>query len=143
MNITILRDYDPEVTEGVMTDDSTGKRLCYTLELPWKNNQHEISCIPEGKYRFHKFASPKFGHEVYRLENVPNRDFIDMHNGNTVLDIEGCILVGKERGTLTIPAGSHYNYVAVLHSKPTLDILLSLLGSEGTITITSENGEPQ
>ena len=25
--------------------------ICYTIELPWKNNQKSISCIPPGLYK--------------------------------------------------------------------------------------------
>ena len=50
INLLIIRD--------TFTDVSTlgqlflnGERFCDTLELPWKNNQRRISCIPEGEYK--------------------------------------------------------------------------------------------
>ena len=48
MELELLRTYDPEGTNGEL--GSGGKRICFTIELPWLHNQHNISCIPEGRY---------------------------------------------------------------------------------------------
>jgi hypothetical protein len=64
-----------------------------TLELPWKENKRNISCIPQGNYICQSYPSEHFG-DVFELLNVPNRDAILIHPGNTYSDTEGCILVG-------------------------------------------------
>lgn len=134
MNLRLIRDVsDPEVTEGALYGED-GKKICYTLELPWKENKQKISCIPEGIYNYQKIFSSKFGRWVYRIENVPDRDLIDIHNGNTILDIEGCILVGNKRGVLTVKGRV---YPAVLNSQDTLMKLLNVAGNQGLITITN------
>lgn len=66
-----------------------------SLELPWKNNQNYISCIPTGEYTAVKHISPKFG-ECFWLQDVPNRSEILIHKGNFHYDILGCILIGKD-----------------------------------------------
>lgn len=66
-----------------------------TLELPWKNNQVKVSCIPSGKYLVSPRVSEKFGNH-YILQNVPQRDLILIHSGNKISDTEGCILVGRD-----------------------------------------------
>lgn len=33
---------------------------CYTLELPWRDNQRNISCIPESEYSFWRISSWKY-----------------------------------------------------------------------------------
>jgi hypothetical protein len=66
-----------------------------TLELPWKDNQDYISCIPKGEYLCFKTKSPKHG-DVFQLKDVPDRDHILLHKGNSVNDTKGCILIGKE-----------------------------------------------
>lgn len=71
-----------------------GKELCKTLELPWKKNQRNSSCIPSGTYRVKKRYSAKYKHH-YHILNVPNRSYILIHHGNFYTDIRGCILVGK------------------------------------------------
>lgn len=71
-----------------------GKKICYTLELPWKMNQKNISCIPVGIYTCF------WRHDRYRIqcENIPcpegTRTAIQIHPGNSPADSHGCILVG-------------------------------------------------
>jgi hypothetical protein len=67
--------------------------ILHTLELPWKNNQRKISCVPKGTYKVVKRNSPKYGAHFHLLD-VANRDFILIHHGNYFTDILGCILVG-------------------------------------------------
>ncbi len=98
------------------------KELCKTLELPWRDNQKGISCIPAGEYKLSPYPSSRFG-EVYIVNDVPNREGILIHVGNTVDDIEGCILVGDSYGKLN-------GKKAVLNSKQTFKVLKELLGNE-------------
>lgn len=76
-----------------------GKTLCYTLEEPWRNNApgnphaETESCIPEGRYYCVPHNGARFKN-VWRLLNVPGREAILIHAGNTLKDTEGCILVG-------------------------------------------------
>lgn len=67
----------------------------WTLELPWLNNEKQISCIPIGKYVCKKKHHTRFGESVFEVVNVPNRDGIYFHIGNTVKDTHGCILLGS------------------------------------------------
>ena len=65
-----------------------------TLELPWKDNKEDVSCIPTGTYKYKKWFSPHFNRTVLRLENVPNRTNILIHPANYVSELRGCIAVG-------------------------------------------------
>lgn len=78
-------------TFGTLT--RAGKHLCYTLEEPDRNNERRVSCIPEGRYYCVPHSGARFKN-VWRLLNVPGRDAILIHAGNTIADTEGCILVG-------------------------------------------------
>lgn len=71
--------------------------LCYTLELPYRDNQQFRSCIPVGKYGLEARGSDKFG-KTYEVENVPTRTDIIFHRGNFPKDTKGCILVGDSKG---------------------------------------------
>lgn len=79
----------------------------HTLELPWRNNYKNISCIPKGEYNCEVRVSPRFG-LVYWIKEVPNRSFILIHSGNWAGDVSkglkshvnGCILLGLQKGTL-------------------------------------------
>ena len=74
-----------------------GERICDTLENPWVDNQRNISCIPEGVYPVRlrlprESATRDYLHLL--VQEVPNRDWILFHRGNTAKDTSGCILVG-------------------------------------------------
>ena len=74
-----------------------GERICDTLENPWVDNQSNISCIPEGVYPVRlrlprESATRDYLHLL--VQEVPNRDWILFHRGNTAKDTSGCILVG-------------------------------------------------
>jgi len=89
-----------------------GKFFCYTLELPWRDNQRQISCIPEGEYDCIWQRSPRFG-LTYQILNVPDRSRILIHSGNLSRHTYGCVLLGRKRGWLEYQQ-------AVLISKPTV-----------------------
>lgn len=71
-----------------------GKPLCLTLERPWDNNRPKTSCIPPGLYHCIPHSGAKFKH-VWELQDVPGRSAILIHAGNTIADIEGCLLIGR------------------------------------------------
>lgn len=50
--------------------------------------------VPAGTYVCQRRRSPKFGYEVFILEEVPGHDFIEIHSGNFNSDSDGCILLG-------------------------------------------------
>lgn len=75
---------------------SIGGQKFTTLELPWRDNQKMISCIPVGVYKCTKKHSPSRG-LVYSVLDVPDREHILIHVGNYPKDTNGCILVGMPR----------------------------------------------
>jgi hypothetical protein len=76
MELMLIRKYDKLGTNGTLYkgDDI----ICHTIELPWKENQKMISCIPEGRYEMVKRYNDKFKWH-FILMNVPNRAFILIH----------------------------------------------------------------
>jgi len=104
-------------TEGILVVDDFN---CKTLELPWRNNQPQISCIPAGEYNVEIRLSNKYG-RIYWVRKVPDRTYILIHSGNFAGDVSkgfkshvmGCILLGKKRGFLG-------GQVAVLNSRITV-----------------------
>src|SRR5579862_5908752 len=91
--ITIYREYPGHnCTPGYLAVND--QIIVYTLERPWADNQNNISSIPAGLYD----AFLRYDHDDHwRIEllNVPNRDHIEIHVGNTIDDTTGCILVGS------------------------------------------------
>lgn len=86
---------------GVLCVDGLPKFV--TLEDPWRDNEANISCIPEGVYRLLRCKSQKFG-ETFTVDNVPGRSLIRLHWGNTAKDTEGCILIGLKFGDENYPS---------------------------------------
>ena len=68
---------------------------CYTVERPWLDNAVNVSCVPDGVYTMERHDSPKFGPDVWELQNVPERSYILIHAGNTSKDVTGCIALGE------------------------------------------------
>jgi len=104
MELLLQRTYRKDGTNGELTIN--GKRVCFTIELPWKQNRSRISCIPEGKYELRKRYTTRFGWHLL-VVNVPGRDWILIHAANDALkEIKGCIapvsqLTGSGKGILS------------------------------------------
>jgi Family of unknown function (DUF5675) len=89
MVLELSRTYFPDGTNGKL--ECEGKLICLTIELPWKNNETKVSCIPEGKYFIKKRYSKKFQWHLEVLD-VENRSFILFHSANNALqELNGCI----------------------------------------------------
>lgn len=112
-------------TEGILAVP----QFCFssfTLELPWRDNRSDISCIPAGEYPLVWHESKK--HKACHVKDVPGRSGILIHSGNLAgdadkgfkTDSEGCILLGANRGIL---CGQR----AVLHSRATVGVLNDIL----------------
>lgn len=71
---------------------------CVTLELAWRDNQPNVSCVPAGTYPIVRRWSAHFGRELFELEQVPGRSACEIHVANTVGDLRGCIGVGRAFG---------------------------------------------
>jgi len=112
---------EPEAVRGVLLLNE--KPYFTTLELPWHDNQKNISCIPPGNYKVLWGYSEHLGGEQLELQNVPNRLGIFIHTGNVPDDILGCILIGLSYGEIT-------NVPAVLQSQKAMIALRELLGSQ-------------
>lgn len=66
----------------------------YSLELPWRNNEPRVSCVPDGIYPMIWANSPRLKKKTWRLQQVPDRDGILIHPANFVNQLLGCIAPG-------------------------------------------------
>jgi hypothetical protein len=129
MKITIKRTMQDEHQSLGDLTISGDAFSCKTLELPWLENQSNVSCVPEGNYVVKKRNSEKYG-DHFHLQDVPNRTYILIHHGNYKRDVKGCILVGKEH--LDIDSDGHND---VTSSKNTMKDLNSILPDEFELEI--------
>ena len=89
MVIVLNRTYFPNGTNGKL--ESKGKSICHTIELPWRENEKRVSCIPEGKYFIRKRYSKKFQWHL-EVVDVKDRSLILFHPANNALfELNGCI----------------------------------------------------
>ena len=115
VNLLLIRDtFTKESTIGELF--LNGERMCDTLELPWKDNQRSISCIPEGEYKVRlRLARESASRDYLHLlvQDVKDRSYILFHRGNSAKDTRGCILLGQ---------GSQHNIVN--NSTLAMDLLM-------------------
>lgn len=105
---------------------------CCTLELPWRQNQRGISCIPTGAYQVTHRTSPRYKLHLHVLD-VPNRDWILIHPANFVRQLEGCIAPGES--FIDIDGDGLKD---VTNSRKTLDRLLDIMPSSFPLYIENQ-----
>ena len=89
MILFLNRTYFPDGTNGLL--HSEGFFIAYTIELPWKDNEATVSCIPEGRYFIRKRYSCKFQCHL-EVVDVCDRELILFHPANNALtELQGCI----------------------------------------------------
>lgn len=83
-------------TEGLLVVNN--ENSFKTLELPWLNNKRNISCIPDGMYRYQIDFSNNKHRNVIELIDVPSRSQIQIHSATKLSHLAGCIGVnGKDK----------------------------------------------
>lgn len=89
MEFTLRRSYHPEGTNGELW--LNGLSVGFTIELPWLQNQRNVSCIPEGRYELAKRFTEKRGWHIH-VKDVSDRSWILFHPANDALkELKGCI----------------------------------------------------
>src|SRR5690606_26150009 len=102
VNVDLLRVSDTRGINGEIRME--GELVCYAIELPWKDNARNISCIPEGSYPLVKRYSKRFGWHIL-IKDVPDRSSILIHPANDAQkELQGCIapvtrLTGPGKGS--------------------------------------------
>ena len=144
IKVVIERVYLPTETLGSWYIN--GEMICKTMELPWKENQNNISCIPEDTYLVTKEPPiPKddpntpedesLGRKArsywhFRLHNVPKRKGILVHLITYVSGLLGCIGVGMKFADF-----NKDGVPDIENSSKALELLVSLLPDTFYLTI--------
>lgn len=141
MNVQIIRfNTSDEGTFGklyIEEDSAQPPFWCYTAELPYRNNQPDISCVNPGYYPAGFTLTPKHPLGIFMLQ-VPGRTACEIHSGNYAgdvnkinpktgspyrSDVEGCILLGKD-------IGISYGQKILVESRVALAQFMALMGKE-------------
>ena len=91
--------------------------LCNTLELPWRDNAPNVSCIPPGRYQVYLTYSPKFGRDLPLVTGVPGRSGIRFHRANWPREIQGCIAPGENTVRGAVMNSTKYEEILVRKMK--------------------------
>lgn len=147
MKISIDRTYDEKQTPGyaaIMDEEGTVIFTFDTLELPWRLNQQNISCIPEGEYNVERRYSEKYKEHLH-IKDVEGRSLILIHWGNYAgsvnpktghPDIKGCVLVGIGFKDITGDDVSE-----ILNSKSTFNKIMSIVPEKINLEICGNGGK--
>ena len=136
--INLVRQYQGD--SGVFGTIYLNSEEFFSGELPWRDNAPDISHIPIGTYQCDFLLSPRFGINLYHIQNVPNRENCLIHMGNWCgdvkkgyrSDVEGCVILGNNMGILE-------GQEAVLNSVTALTQFNKLLNGESFMLAISES----
>lgn len=134
MRLELKRQYREKCTLGkliVFDENNVEVFQCKTLELPWMENERNISCIPEGEYMVWKMhPTKKRKYQYFWVQDVPGRTGILFHPGNYTHQILGCILPGEELIDL-----DNDSIIDITETTATLKILTALMPEKFKLTI--------
>lgn len=121
-----LRDDGVQTLGALVVYDGLNKVFdCVTLELPWRGNKTNMSCIPRGIYNVTHRESSKCGNHLH-IEDVKNRSYILIHVANYVDQLRGCVAVGNNFADI-----NGDGEIDITSSRNTLIKLVDIIPMEG------------
>ncbi len=113
--LVLMRVYHAGGTNGTLYHN--GKVVCHTIELPWRDNRRQVSCVPEGRDSLYRDHFPQQGDQL-ALADVPGRAGILIHPANDASrELRGCIA----------PVTKHTGPGKGIHSRVALERLKALV----------------
>jgi hypothetical protein len=142
MQLTMDTVSSDQATTGMMNADDNFDSF-YTLELPWRDNDPNLSCVPAGTYDLIPYNSPKHG-ATWCLRNpalkimgcdvlttaqiaAGFRSFCELHAANFVRQLLGCLALGTNDQPMLDPLTPGCN-VAIEGSRNAVARLCAILG---------------
>lgn len=130
--------------EFTLYDREDAVLVLKTLELPWKENQTDISCIPAGEYELKRRTSGQFAgranarwghHWGVQIAGVEGRVNVLIHWGNYLRNTQGCVLTGLVAAQ---KGGEHVVWQSVAAYRKLYRALLDLGGPDETRLIVKD-----
>jgi hypothetical protein len=148
MELHIVREKSAdEGTFGIATFNGLS---WHSLELPWRGNAPNISCIPAGIYKALVEHSDRFARLIYKLQDVLARSDVEIHPANWAgnvdagwhSDLEGCITLGMGVAELTPNVPGALAQLAVTSSGTAINqFMTATQGLPITVRIEWKDGE--
>ncbi|MGH9351264.1 MAG: DUF5675 family protein, partial [Terriglobia bacterium] len=128
----------------------------YSIELPWRDNHPDLSCIPPGEYELRRYISPKHG-KTFCFHNpvlgvwalpamipagiVGARSLSEIHAANWADELLGCVGLGLSGQPMLNPRDGTVD-PAVEESVDAVEQFLDLIGwvDGHTVNITCAAG---
>lgn len=94
----LIRTYKSNETLGLLSATrKDGQTLnLKVLELPWLNNEQDVSCIPGNGAIYQVEIHAFYDTEMYQIMNVLNRTGIFQHPANYTSQLLGCQAMGEQ-----------------------------------------------
>ena len=130
MELELVRTYTDGGTNGDLY-----LNVCHTIELTWRGNQRNISCITEGRYKLAKRYTAKHGLHLI-VQDVPGRAGILFHPANNAsTELLGCIapvttLTGAGRGTQSRLANDALHALVLEAMKRKEEVFITIKSNE-------------
>jgi hypothetical protein len=80
----------------IIMEDNSLLFIGVTLERGWRDNESNVSCVPEGTYNLALEYSDKFKKDLWELKGVPGRAECKFHAANYWRQLNGCISLGRQ-----------------------------------------------
>lgn len=90
--------------------DGSRRHLCHTTELPWLDDQPNVSCLRPGRYPLELYLSKNKGFVVPQLRDTAPRTYIQFHPQILCRNpwLLGCISPSKETPAVHTPSQRCY-----------------------------------
>lgn len=138
------------IVRGPSTDQGTFGQAEFltgkwtSMELPWRDNAEDVSCVPPGTYLAKFQFSPHFNKQLYHLVDVPGRTNCMLHPANWAGDkalgyyceLEGCAALGRTVGELKRPDNGQLQQALILSGAAITEFMLMAIGADIQVVIT-------
>jgi hypothetical protein len=93
-----FRYLEQEILGTVIVFDQHGQILFdgMSIELAYRDNMRNMSCVPSGDYPLVLEHSNRFDELLWEIKGVPERSECKFHVANYYRQINGCIGLGRE-----------------------------------------------
>lgn len=135
--------FTPDSTFGIVRVVEGNRYLFETVERERDHNRASTkdkpgACIPAGRYLWKRVDSPTHG-DCFQAEDVPDRQYIQIHSANWSKQLRGCIAPGLKRASTDVDPDPEM----VESSRAALKVLMDLMAGCDAFWMTTTDATPE